>query len=87
MKRLFLALAFVLGVSGCGPVDEPPKDPELATCDDGILNHGETAVDCGGAGNGCPRCPDGSWCQEDADCASGFCHLGNPNVWQDNVCR
>jgi len=42
-----------------------------AQCNDGIENGAETATDCGGGL--CPRCPDGSPCQVDADCGSDSC--------------
>jgi hypothetical protein len=46
-----------------------------AACDDGIRNHGESGVDCGGP---CPPCtgpqkPLGAACGDDTECASGFC--------------
>jgi len=41
------------------------------TCDDGIQNQYETDVDCGGP---CSACPSGRECEEDDDCASGYCH-------------
>lgn len=53
-------------------------DPECASCFDNRLNGGETGVDCGGNYNGqnftgCPPCPDGNYCLEDADCLSAHC--------------
>jgi len=45
-----------------------------ATCTDGIKNHGETDVDCGGPN--CPGCADGKTCAAGTDCASGRCVTG-----------
>src|SRR5215510_13577462 len=55
-----------------------PGDEELVgSCDDGIKNGNETAVDCGGpAGTGCGAvrlCPVGQACQAGTDCVSGVC--------------
>jgi hypothetical protein len=42
-------------------------------CNDGIVDFGETGVDCGGP---CQPCPNGQQCANGADCASGFCTDG-----------
>ena len=43
---------------------------QAESCDDGVLNQGEAAVDCGGP---CPSpCPAGAACAGDADCGDGF---------------
>lgn len=41
-----------------------------ATCRDGILNGGETDVDCGGT---CGPCDDGKVCTDENDCQGGRC--------------
>jgi len=45
----------------------------VATCMDGVVDGGETDVDCGGA---CPACSNGLMCLTGADCASGVCTGG-----------
>ncbi|MBN2013894.1 MAG: hypothetical protein JW778_01820 [Candidatus Altiarchaeota archaeon] len=45
----------------------------LVNCSDGILNMGESDVDCGGP---CPPCRVGMWCRSRSDCLSGFCLNG-----------
>ena len=42
-------------------------------CQNGVLDSGETDVDCGG---GCPGCIDGLKCNVNTDCISGFCNNG-----------
>ncbi|MEM1413357.1 MAG: hypothetical protein AAGH15_00580 [Myxococcota bacterium] len=44
------------------------------SCEDGIQNGGEMAVDC--AGGGCALCPAGTACMAPAVCASGTCTMG-----------
>lgn len=66
-------------------------DPEFATCDDGIMNHGETDVDCGGwqfgvSVNDCPACVSGRHCLTDNDCASAVCLAVDPTTSLDNTC-
>ena len=50
MKKLFFTMialaAFTL--TSCGEDDEPAIIEPLATCNDGVQNQGETAIDCGG---------------------------------------
>ncbi|MBL9015037.1 MAG: DUF4215 domain-containing protein [Myxococcales bacterium] len=60
-----------MGVKTCQPAPPPP------TCNDGIQNQGETAIDCGGTGNGCQRCANTVACTMGTDCASGFCNGSN----------
>lgn len=50
MKKLLFSLfaLSVLTFSSCGNDDDPPIIEPTATCNDGILNNGETEVDCGG---------------------------------------
>ncbi|MEO0321829.1 MAG: hypothetical protein AAF447_02650 [Myxococcota bacterium] len=43
------------------------------SCEDGILNGGELAIDC--AGGGCGLCPSGTACTGPAICASGMCDM------------
>ncbi|MEM7447557.1 MAG: hypothetical protein AAF355_04885 [Myxococcota bacterium] len=45
----------------------------VATCQDGVLNGGETSLDCGG---NCTQCPNGSLCVNHWDCRSGQCLSG-----------
>ncbi len=44
------------------------------TCSDGIKNHLESSIDCGGP---CGKCPDGKTCNRDIDCISNFCSVGS----------
>jgi len=46
-----------------------------ATCQDGIKNQGESAVDCGGAvcSPAGVKCANGQTCEKNADCTDGFC--------------
>ncbi len=51
---------------------------QVADCDDGVQNGGETDVDCGGpcvAGDD-KKCADGDGCAVAADCVSGVCDMG-----------
>ncbi|TXD38705.1 hypothetical protein FRC96_07130 [Lujinxingia vulgaris] len=60
---------------------EPDADTEPApSCDDGVQNGDESAVDCGGA---CAPCALGESCGEATDCESGFC---TENVCVDESC-
>ncbi len=43
------------------------------SCNNGILDSGESDVDCGGS---CPACELGKSCVVDFDCASGYCENG-----------
>ncbi len=43
------------------------------SCEDGIQNGGEMAIDC--AGGGCGLCPSGTACTGPAICASGMCDM------------
>ena len=44
-----------------------------ASCTDGVMNEGETAIDCGGAN--CSPCADGKTCKANPDCADGVCNV------------
>jgi hypothetical protein len=44
--------------------------PSCNNCTDGVTDHNETDVDCGGL-TACPRCGDGKKCVSDADCVTG----------------
>ena len=46
----------------------------VASCTDGILNQGETDVDCGGPN--CAGCEEGASCNANSDCGSGNCASG-----------
>lgn len=45
-------------------------EPCESSCDNGVRDGSETATDCGGT---CDRCPLGSPCARDTDCAGGYC--------------
>lgn len=47
---------------------------QAPSCDDGVANGAEPAVDCGNVT--CGLCATGSSCGQDAQCLSGFCELG-----------
>jgi len=67
MKNLFLSMLAIatLTLVSCGDDDEKPIIEPLATCNDGVLNQGETALDCGG-----PNCQP---CQStDGSCSDGI---------------
>ncbi|MEX0290914.1 MAG: hypothetical protein AB3N14_17555 [Flavobacteriaceae bacterium] len=50
MKKLLLSMLAIaaLTLTSCGDDDEPAIIEPLATCNDGMMNQGETDVDCGG---------------------------------------
>ncbi len=67
MKNFSLVLIAILAlaIASCGDDDEPPVIVPTATCNDGILNNGETEIDCGG-----PNC---SACEQAvATCSDGI---------------
>ncbi len=72
---LFVALA--AGCQSLLGLDEGKARPP--SCTDGILNNGESGVDCGGA-TGCSRCADGGNCTGDGDCASGLCRASGEGL-------
>jgi len=43
-----------------------------ATCNDGVKNDDETAVDCGGS---CPKCGEDKSCDINRDCLTGYCNI------------
>ncbi len=60
------------GLDGGGSkMDGGSKAP---SCMDGVLNEGETAIDCGGPN--CGPCGDGKACATSKDCTSGVCKGG-----------
>ena len=69
MTRWYRAakLGMCLGLVFWGCAEDPPP------CENGVLDSGEAAVDCGGT---CPLCPDGTECVEASACASGACTNG-----------
>lgn len=69
MKKLFLSVLTIaaLTISSCGSDDSPPVIEPLATCNDGIMNQGETETDCGG-----PNC-------QACTVATGTCNDGVQN--------
>ncbi|MEW5852171.1 MAG: hypothetical protein AB2A00_25505 [Myxococcota bacterium] len=60
------------GVCGNGP----PSLCLTATCLDGVLNGGESALDCGAVCGTTLLCANGQTCNGAADCDSGFCSSG-----------
>ena len=68
MKKLsfYLLTIAALFIASCGDDDPAPILPDVvATCNDGILNNGETEIDCGGPN--CQACP-----VEVATCSDGI---------------
>jgi hypothetical protein len=64
-----IAIACV-AVFGCG--DTPGDGPDgTSTCRNGVLDEGETDVDCGG--DTCRKCAGGRACLQSSDCFSGNC--------------
>ncbi|MBL4683805.1 MAG: hypothetical protein JKY37_04390 [Nannocystaceae bacterium] len=57
-----------------GVCDEAAGICEAATCGDGMLNGGETDVDCGGPD--CAPCGTDEQCDDNDDCISGVCDNG-----------
>ena len=69
-------LHFVAGGASVGVVEVTgscavPAIDASTTCSNGVEDGDETDTDCGGAV--CERCPLEHSCEEDNDCASGFC--------------
>ena len=65
------------GLCQDGSCASPPR------CDDDLQNGTESDVDCGGS---CPRCPDLSDCNQDADCVNDSCDpIGTCISCGDNV--
>lgn len=48
---------------------------EQPSCSDGVMDDGETGIDCGGTPS-CPLCPEGQKCGDDDDCQSSVCWAG-----------
>lgn len=48
---------------------------EQPSCNDGVMDDGETGVDCGGVPS-CPLCPEGQACLKGDDCQSSVCWAG-----------
>lgn len=59
-------------VAACGSADT--GGAMGGHCDDALLNHDESDVDCGGST--CPRCAEGAHCHAATDCSSGVCLNG-----------
>ncbi|MBI5390050.1 hypothetical protein HZB02_01035 [Candidatus Woesearchaeota archaeon] len=53
-----------------------------ATCDDGVKNEGEVAIDCGGPCSS--ACLSGETCEYNSDCSSGLCDQG---VCVEDTCK
>ncbi|MBB88505.1 MAG: hypothetical protein CMP06_14605 [Xanthomonadales bacterium] len=51
---------------------------ESETCTNGVLDDGETDIDCGG--DSCAPCNDGEACESGSDCASNSCVSGTCNA-------
>jgi hypothetical protein len=60
-------------VTGGFCCDGEPRCGSCETCDDNVLNQGESDTDCGGDTSGCVRCALGKTCTKDEDCSSGSC--------------
>jgi hypothetical protein len=73
------------GVCGGAGCDEAlDRCCQAPSCNDGVSNGSETAVDCGN--NACGPCPLGSPCTADGQCALAFCQQGqcrNPGTCTD----
>ncbi|HLP49287.1 MAG TPA: hypothetical protein VK154_00230 [Chitinophagales bacterium] len=57
MKRLLLVLSTALlltAISSCEKTDDTGNKNDTSLCNDGILNGGETEIDCGAACDDCP---------------------------------
>jgi hypothetical protein len=53
------------------------------SCDNGVQDGSETAIDCGGT---CDRCPLGSPCTRDSDCEASYCDRGVCVAELENGC-
>lgn len=62
------------GTFGCDAGEICFEEATCVSCSDGERNGGEAAIDCGGPD--CQRCPDGSACAVDGDCANERCESG-----------
>ena len=63
------------------PSPTPSVSPPPSSCFDGVVNAGESDVDCGGASSGCMRCALGGACRASADCsAAAICTTGPAGV-------
>jgi hypothetical protein len=72
----------VCGTQGCaGGVANCCQAP---SCSDGVVNQGETDIDCGGS---CPACPTGNACNTATDCQSGVCRAGGCAGGVARCCR
>ena len=58
---------------------------DAASCTDGVINGGETDVDCGGA-TSCPRCEDGRMCTDASDCVADVCPTDRMRCGEGPVC-
>ncbi|MDF3042367.1 MAG: hypothetical protein K0Q71_5073 [Thermomicrobiales bacterium] len=65
--------------AGRCPTSNQPSSP---TCVDGIMNGGESDIDCGGT---CPRCAVGQTCTSRNDCLSARCDTGTCKTCADNT--
>jgi hypothetical protein len=59
--------------STSGPPTSPDVGGPVDLCDNGLLDPGETDVDCGGECSPCSLC---GGCRTDTDCAQGVCDAG-----------
>src|SRR5688572_5152369 len=73
LHLLFMTCVLLVAL-GCGAnrsSETPDATPGAESCTDGILNGGETDVDCGGGA--CPLCGESENCQVPEDCESSLC--------------
>ncbi len=77
----FFALFALVSLVACNNDDNNLEPIAVATCDDGIMNGNETAVDCGGS---CDPCNDGDgMMMEDIDFSGTYTqqdHMGRPGI-------
>jgi hypothetical protein len=78
MRSLWLGLVVLLAACGGSETEKSSGTAPAATCDDGVQNADETAVDCGGSCTPCavaPTCDDGVQNGEetDVDCGGADC--------------
>lgn len=72
--------------AGTSTTTGTPDTTAAPSCFDGVVNQGETDVDCGGP---CGGCDAGQACDADVDCASKACVAGTcvaPTCFDDDDC-
>ena len=66
LRLVGIGTCAAIALVGCGGDPAP-------VCENGVLDPGEAAIDCGGT---CDLCPDGTMCTDASSCASGACTEG-----------